>query len=140
MKRFHVMLGVKNLEESIEFYSKLFGQNPSVKKEDYAKWLVDDPMLNFSISSRAGLTPGIEHLGIQAGNEDELQSLYENIATAKATIREEGHTVCCYAQSEKSWVKDPQNVEWEIFHTYGESQTFHDEEKESECCEPTCCN
>jgi catechol 2,3-dioxygenase-like lactoylglutathione lyase family enzyme len=143
MKRLHVNLSVNNLTESIAFYTALFGTAPTTRKDDYAKWLIDDPRVNFSITeqpSRAGL----EHLGIQAESEAELQGLYAGIADADTVLREEGHTVCCYAQSEKSWVKDPQGIEWEVFHTYGESDTFYAEveqgaEAAAACCDDTCC-
>ena len=115
MKRVHINLSVNNLAESVAFYNHLFGAEPSVKKEDYAKWLLSDPMLNFSIVQANGSTGKIEHLGIQAETEDELHAIYGNIDQAKANIREEGHTVCCYAKSEKSWVMDPQGIEWEAF-------------------------
>lgn len=130
------MLSVNNLEESVGFYSQLFDHPPTVLKEDYAKWLLDDPYVNFSISPASDKKAGVEHLGIQASDEQELQVLQNRIQKAKGEIKEEGHTVCCYAQSEKSWVKDPQGIDWEMFYTYGESTTYHEDE---DCCESTCC-
>ncbi len=137
MKRIHVALSVSDLQQSIDFYSALFGTAPSVTKGDYAKWLIDNPRVNFSITEREGRV-GIEHLGIQAEDEAELRELYENVAGADAAVRVEGHTTCCYANSEKSWAKDPQGVEWEVFHTYGESAGFYGTEADA-CCESSCC-
>lgn len=151
MKRIHIALTTGDLERSLQFYSALLGTEPTVRKDDYAKWLIDDPRVNLSVTERAG-DSGIEHLGIQAEDRDELSALYEGADRAGAAVREEGDTTCCYARSEKSWVRDPQDVEWEIFHTYGESDTFYgngdttccDEEAavadESEaCCGDGCC-
>lgn len=137
MKRIHIMLSVNDLEESTHFYSQLFGHQPSVKKDDYAKWLLDDPSVNFSIAHVNDQSKGIRHLGIQVSNEGELKELYQRIDQVKGEVREEGHTVCCYAQSEKSWVMDPQGIEWEAFHTYGEANTLHGEK---ECCDDACCS
>lgn len=138
MKRMHVALKVADLQQSIEFYTALFGTPPSVAKTDYAKWLIDDPRVNFSITERPGAA-GIEHLGIQAETESELQQLYANVAQADTAVREEGHTTCCYSRSEKSWAKDPQGVEWEVFYTYGESESFHGAEEDA-CCDSSCCS
>ena len=132
MKRMHVMLKVKNLNESIEFYSTLFGTAPSKQKEDYAKWMLDDPRVNFSIAERDG-EKGIEHLGIEAETEDELVELRSNIDRTHGLARNEGDTTCCYANSDKSWISDPQGVEWEAFHTYGESDEYSGEEQAA-CC------
>ncbi|MDX1636797.1 MAG: ArsI/CadI family heavy metal resistance metalloenzyme [Balneolaceae bacterium] len=126
------MLKVKNLEESVHFYSNLFGTDPTTRKEDYAKWMLDDPRVNFSIAERPG-PKGIEHLGIQAENEEELEEIRTNIGKASAeAVRDEGDTVCCYAKSDKSWISDPQCVAWEAFYTYGESETYSD--TEAACC------
>lgn len=134
MKRFHVNLNVKDLQQSIEFYTALFGAAPTVVKPDYAKWMLEDPRINFAISPAMGST-GIEHLGIQAESEAELQEVYGRLSQAKGTIREEGKTTCCYANSEKSWIADPQGVEWEAFYTFGES-TIYGEGKATKtaCC------
>ena len=141
MKRLHVSLGVNNLEESVQFYNALFNAEPEVLKSDYAKWSLSDPSVNFTIQADPNGT-GVKHLGIEAGSEVELKEIYSNIDKAEgANVREEGHTVCCYHQSEKSWVKDPQGVEWEAFHTYGTSEESRviDEKAEDACCEPGCC-
>ncbi|PAU94904.1 glyoxalase/bleomycin resistance/dioxygenase family protein [Aliifodinibius salipaludis] len=131
MKRMHVMLKVNNLNESIEFYSTLFGVAPTKQKEDYAKWMLDDPRVNFSIAEREG-AKGIEHLGIEAESEEELLELRSNINRTHGLTRNEGETTCCYANSDKSWVTDPQGVEWEAFHTFGESENYAAEEEA--CC------
>ena len=132
MKRIHIALTTSDLKQSLQFYSALLGTGPTVRKEDYAKWLIDDPRVNLSVTERRG-GGRLEHLGIQAENPDELAALYEGADRAGAVVREEGDTTCCYARSEKSWVKDPQGVEWEIFRTYGESDTFYGE-TEATCC------
>lgn len=125
------MLKVNNLEESVKFYSTLFRAEPTKRREDYAKWMLDDPRLNFSIAEREG-TKGIEHLGIEAETEQELEELRINIDRTHALSRDEGETTCCYANSDKSWVTDPQGVEWEAFHTFGESENYNN--KEHACC------
>lgn len=136
MKRLHVNLAVNSIEESIGFYNEMFNAKPTVEKSDYAKWISDNPSVNFSISLAKENT-GIKHLGIEAENEKELQEIYGNIERADGTVREEGDTVCCYAQSNKSWIKDPQGIEWEAFHTYGESDV--NKVAESACCDDNCC-
>lgn len=141
MKRLHVSLGVNNLEESVQFYNALFNAEPEVLKSDYAKWSLNDPSVNFTIQVEP-VNPGVKHLGIEAGSESELKEIYNNIERAEgANVREEGHTVCCYHKSEKSWVKDPQNVEWEAFHTYGTSEEKRvvTEGAEDACCDDNCC-
>lgn len=132
MKRMHVMLKVNDLNESIEFYSTLFGVAPTKQKEDYAKWMLDDPRVNFSIAEREG-TKGIEHLGIEAESEEELQELRSNIDRTHGLSRNEGETTCCYANSDKTWIADPQGVEWEAFRTFGESENYGADE-EVACC------
>ena len=142
MKRLHVSLGVNNLEESVQFYNALFNAEPEVLKSDYAKWSLTDPSVNFTIQVD-NADAGVKHLGIEAGSESELKEIYSNIERAEgAQVREEGHTVCCYHQSEKSWVKDPQGVEWEAFHTYGtskEKRVVSNEAQDDSCCAPSCC-
>ena len=123
MKRFHVHVGVENLDASIAFYSALFAAEPSVAKPDYAKWMLDDPRVNFAISKR-GQAAGIEHLGIQVETPDELREVYARLQNADAPMREDGQTTCCYAQSEKAWIKDPQGLSWETFLTTGTSTTY----------------
>lgn len=126
MKRFHVHVGVSDLDQSIAFYSSLFGAEPSVTKPDYAKWMLDDPRVNFAISSKCGATKGIEHLGIQAESGTELSEVYGRLQTAGRPVLEEGATTCCYAKSEKSWISDPDGVVWEAFHTNGEATVYGD--------------
>ncbi|MDX5482390.1 MAG: VOC family protein [Hymenobacteraceae bacterium] len=123
MKRFHVNVRVKNLQESTAFYTALFGAEPTVRKEDYAKWMLDDPRINFAISLHPE-NAGIEHLGIQAESEEELAEVYGRLKEAKGKIREEGKCTCCYAKSEKSWITDPQGVDWEAFYTFGEATVY----------------
>ena len=110
---------------SIGFYSALFAAQPSVVKPDYAKWMLDDPRVNFAISTR-GREPGLDHLGIQVENTDELQEVYARLREAGGDIIEQGQTACCYAKSEKSWIDDPAGIAWETFHTTGESTTYGD--------------
>lgn len=145
MKRMHIHVGVKNLDVSIKFYSILFGAEPTVTKDDYAKWMLDDPRVNFAISSENHATNGIEHLGIQAESSDELQEVFTRLRKADAPVLEEGQTTCCYAKSEKSWVSDPDGVVWEAFYTNGESVVYGDDPKlsavsanasETSCCTP----
>ena len=123
MKRLHVHLGVTDLAASVRFYSTLFAAAPVVQKPDYAKWMLDDPRVNFAVSTRAG-GAGIDHLGIQAEDRDELRQVYDRLKSAEGAVLEEGATTCCYAQSEKSWIADPQGVAWETFHTVGESTVY----------------
>ena len=123
MKRFHVHLRVNNLNQSIRFYQALFNTQPSVVKGDYAKWMLDDPQLNFAISTGEG-EAGIRHLGLQTDSSDELKAVYQNLQNADGVVLEEGETTCCYAKSEKSWITDPQGVEWEAFFTHGEATVY----------------
>ena len=125
MKRFHVHVGVSDLDQSIAFYSSLFGTGPSVTKPDYAKWMLDDPRVNFAISSDHA-AKGIEHLGIQAEDAAELADVYGRLQAAGRPVLEEGATTCCYAKSEKSWISDPDGVVWEAFHTNGEATVYGD--------------
>ena len=123
MKRFHVHVSVDDVPASIRFYSTLFSADPTVVKSDYAKWMLEDPRVNFAISKRGGQS-GVRHLGIQVENQDELREVYERLARAERPVLEEGKTTCCYAKSEKSWVEDPQGVQWETFLTIGESTVY----------------
>ena len=123
MKRFHVHMGVEDLAASIQFYSTLFAVEPTVRKSDYAKWMIENPRVNFAISQGRGAT-GIHHLGIQAEDADELTEVYARLEAADRPVLEEGATVCCYAQSEKSWISDPQGLAWETFLTSGESTIY----------------
>jgi catechol 2,3-dioxygenase-like lactoylglutathione lyase family enzyme len=124
MKRFHVHVGVADLDQSIAFYSGLFGAVPTVVKPDYAKWMLDDPRINFAISERCGAAKGIEHVGLQVEDRAELAEVYGRLQTADLPVLEEGETTCCYARSEKSWIADPDGVVWEAFLTEGESTTY----------------
>ena len=132
MKRFHVNIAVENLQSSVDFYSGLFNTQPTVLKKDYAKWLLDDPAVNFSLSLSEGIK-GIQHLGIETQSVLELQNLYEMVEQSDIERKEEGFTTCCYAKSEKSWLTDPQGVEWELFRTYAESDVY--KIPETVCCE-----
>ena len=124
MKRFHVHVGVSDVEKSIAFYSGLFGTEPAVAKADYAKWMLEDPRINFAISQRDGAIKGIEHVGLQVENKAELAEVYNRLAASDRPVLEEGATTCCYAKSEKSWIADPDGVVWEAFLTEGESTTY----------------
>ena len=124
MKRFHVHVGVTDLDQSIAFYTGLFGQAPSVTKSDYAKWMLDDPRINFAISQKCGAVKGVEHLGLQVEDQRELAEVYTALEKAGRPVLEEGATTCCYAQSEKSWIADPDGVVWEAFLTSGESTVY----------------
>jgi catechol 2,3-dioxygenase-like lactoylglutathione lyase family enzyme len=123
MKRIHVHVGVADLQQSIGFYSALFAAQPAVVKADYAKWMLDDPRVNFAISTR-GKQPGLDHLGIQVESRDELRDVYARLRRAGGTVIEQGQTTCCYAQSEKSWIDDPAGISWETFFTTGESTDY----------------
>ncbi len=123
MKRIHIHVSVQNVGESIPFYSTLFDCEPSVVKSDYAKWMLDDPRVNFAISAR-GKTHGLDHLGIQAESREELGEIYGRLRAANRPVLEEGETTCCYAQSTKSWIGDPAGIAWEAFLTTGE-RTFY---------------
>jgi predicted lactoylglutathione lyase len=147
MKRMHVHVSVDNIERAVGFYSALFAKQPAVVKTDYAKWMLDDPRVNFAISTR-GRTPGLDHLGIQAESREELQDVYGRLREAGGSIIEQGQATCCYAQSEKNWIDDPAGISWEAFHTTGEATDYGTSvergarlahEKSATCCpaEPT---
>jgi len=123
MKRFHVHVHVENLEKNIAFYSAMFNQQPARSEADYAKWMLEDPPVNFAISTR-GSTPGVDHLGIQVSNDEELKALKDNAVRADMTLLDEGATTCCYARSDKYWLTDPQGIAWEQFHTLGDIPVF----------------
>lgn len=123
MTRFHIHLSVEDLARSEAFYSTLFGVAPTVRKPDYAKWMLDDPRVNFAIS-QLGHAPGLDHLGLQVESPAQLQSLTQALRSADLAVLDEGAAVCCYAQSDKGWVHDPQGVAWEAFFTSGESTTY----------------
>ncbi len=123
MKRMHVHVAVEDLGQSVRFYATLFAAEPTVLKPDYAKWMLDDPRVNFAISQR-GASPGIEHLGIQVENETELAEIYDRLSRAERPVLEESATTCCYANSDKQWIADPQGVAWETFLTTGEATVY----------------
>ena len=125
MKRLHVHMAVADLDKSIRFYATLFAAEPTVVKPDYAKWMLDDPRVNFAISTR-GRAPGLDHLGIQVENSGELNEVYARLRNAGGNIIEQGQTACCYAKSEKSWIDDPAGISWETFLTTGESTNYGD--------------
>ena len=140
MKRLHVHVSVDDLDRSIGFYAALFGAQPSVVKDDYAKWMLDDPRINFAISTR-GDKPGVDHLGFQTDTDEELAELKARAQAADLTLLDEGETTCCYAESEKGWVRDPQGIAWDGFYTHGESVTYGAKckpsaEKGGSCCAP----
>lgn len=123
MKRLHVHVAVSDIEGSVGFYSTLFGAPPTVLKGDYAKWMLDDPRVNFAISSR-GRAPGLDHLGIQAEEGGELSEISDRLKAAGAQTLDEAAATCCYAMSDKTWVQDPAGIRWETFHTFGESVVY----------------
>ncbi len=138
MKRFHVHAHVEDLDKSIAFYSKLFGAAPTRVEHDYAKWMLEDPRINFAISTR-GAKVGIDHLGIQTDSEEELQQLKAQATAADMALFDEGQTTCCYARSDKYWVTDPQGIAWEQFRTLGDIPTFSETQNASAtaaCCPP----
>lgn len=146
MKRLHVHVGVTDLYSSVRFYSTLFGAEPTVTKNDYAKWMLDDPRVNFAISSENHAAKGIEHLGIQVENGDELTEVYGRLKAADRPVLDEGATTCCYAKSEKSWIADPDGIVWEAFFTNGEATVYGDSPElaalsanagDGACCAPT---
>jgi hypothetical protein len=142
MKRFHVHVHVEDLAKSVAFYSRLFAAEPSRVESDYAKWMLDDPRINFAISTRGG-KPGVDHLGFQTDDPDELAELKTRAESADMALFDEGATSCCYAQSQKHWVIDPQGIAWEHFHTLANIPVFSEREvmpegaAASACCAPT---
>jgi len=153
MKRLPVHVAVESLQASIHFYAELFAAEPTVLKCDYAKWMLEDPRVNFAISQRSAQT-GVQHLGIQVEDRSELEEVYSRLKRAHRPVRKEGTTTCCYAKSEKRWSEDPQGVQWETFLTTGESMVYADgppssaaltepasspESASSACRAPSCC-
>ena len=124
MNRFHVHLNVADLAASIRFYSQLFAADPTVLKVDYAKWMLEDPRVNFAISTK-GHALGVDHLGIQVETGEDLSLLGHRLDAAGGTVVSEDATVCCYARSDKLWTEDPQGTRWETFHTHGEATTYY---------------
>lgn len=137
MKRFHVHAHVEDLHASIAFYSKMFAAEPTRVESDYAKWMLEDPRINFAISTRGG-TPGVDHLGIQTDSEEELVALRQQAEAADMTLLDVGETSCCYARSDKYWVTDPQGIAWEQFHTLGSIPTFS-QAREAADTKAACC-
>jgi lactoylglutathione lyase len=143
MKRFHIHTHVEDLQASIAFYSKLFGAEPARVESDYAKWMLEDPRLNFAISTR-GQKPGIDHLGFQTDTEEELAELKARAEAADLALQDEGATTCCYARSDKHWITDPQGIAWEHFHTLADIPVFSEQEQAAPspaaqaaaCCAP----
>jgi len=145
MKRFHVHVSVEDLAEGIRFYSAVFGAAPAVEKPDYAKWMLDDPRVNFAISTR-GRRPGVNHLGLQVESAEEMRQMRANLERAGTALREQTGVSCCYARSDKYWVTDPAGVAWETFHSLGDVPVYgesHDAQagsfahaQEAGCCGP----
>jgi len=123
MKRLHLHMSVPDLAQSIAFYEALFGAAPAVLKNDYAKWMLDDPMVNFAISAR-GLACGVDHVGIQVDSQAELGELAGRLKAAGNVTLDQAATTCCYARSDKSWVSDPAGMRWETFYTFGEATAY----------------
>jgi len=145
MKRLHVHVSVEDLAQSIRFYSTLFAADPTVLKSDYAKWMLEDPRVNFAISKRNGEGVGISHLGIQAESESELAQVYDRLKRAERPVVEEKAATCCYAKSAKQWIADPHGVPWETFLTHGEATHYgesgslarlREADAPAVCCEP----
>jgi catechol 2,3-dioxygenase-like lactoylglutathione lyase family enzyme len=137
MKRFHVHVAVPDLQQSIRFYSTMFGIEPTVVKPDYAKWMLDDPRINFAISAR-GSAAGVNHLGFQVDDASELEEIHGRLQGAGA-VTEEKNVSCCYARSDKYWVTDPAGVAWESFHSLGSVPLYHGDTNaadEAACCAP----
>jgi catechol 2,3-dioxygenase-like lactoylglutathione lyase family enzyme len=123
MKRLHVSFGVQDLEPSVRFYTTLFGAEPTVRRPGYAKWLLDDPRMNFVVETLSG-TRGFGHAGLQVDDAAELEPIFERLQAAEAPYLPEGVTTCCYHKSEKSWTEDPDGVRWEAFHTRHQRESF----------------
>lgn len=150
MKRLHVHVSVEDLDRSIGFYSTLFGAEPTVRRSDYAKWMLEDPRVNFAISDRTAAT-GVDHLGIQVESAADLADLAGRLKAAGEVTRDQQATTCCYAQSDKAWVNDPTGLRWETFFTFGEATAYGEDEpgaepvpKPAACCAPapktaSCC-
>jgi hypothetical protein len=142
MKRIHVHVAVKDLPESIRFYSALFAAQPGVVKDDYAKWMLDDPRVNFAISTRSSNKPGLDHLGIQAEDDAELEEIHARLARADVSTMAQKGASCCYAKSDKYWTIDPQGIAWESFHSLGAVPVFGEDTvarsavQKTACCAP----
>ncbi len=133
----HIHVGVKNLDESVRFCNALFGAEPAKLKPDYANWMLEDPHLNFAISTRSEKT-GLDHMGLQVDDAGELAALRDHMSAANISTHSDGETTCCYAKSEKSWVEDPDGIAWEAYHTMEDAQIYSagDAASEAVCCPP----
>jgi catechol 2,3-dioxygenase-like lactoylglutathione lyase family enzyme len=144
MKRLHVHVAVDDLNQSIGFYSTLFATEPTVLKEDYAKWMLDDPKVNFAISTR-GRASGVDHLGIQVDSNEELSELASRLKAAGQTTRDQVATTCCYSKSDKSWVNDPNGLRWETFFTFDQATSYGEDDPQAQSpvaqawCATSCC-
>lgn len=139
MKRFHVHVGVEDLDANVRFYSTVFGQPPSVLKADYAKWMLDDPRVNFAISRR-GAPAGLDHLGVQVDSGEELTTLREQVRAAEIAALDQTGAQCCYAESDKYWITDPQGIAWETFHSLDSIPVFGaDTQKQAADASAACC-
>ena len=139
MKRFHVHVAVDDLETNVRFYSKVFGSAPTVQKADYAKWMLEDPRVNFAISNR-GAKSGVDHLGFQVDTDEELAALRGQVAAAEIAAVDQPDATCCYARSDKYWLEDPQGIAWETYRTLGEAEIYGAPTKKvadaGACCAP----
>ncbi|MBB5517967.1 ArsI/CadI family heavy metal resistance metalloenzyme [Amphiplicatus metriothermophilus] len=142
MKRLHVHIRARDLEESVRFYSALFGRGPDKREADYAKWLLDDPRANISVSTRGG-APGVDHVGVQVDDSEALHVVADRLKAAEADIVEQSDAACCYARSDKYWARSPEGAVWELFHTFGDSAEYggdlvpqRNAASETACCAP----
>lgn len=139
MKRFHVHVAVDDLEANVRFYSSVFGTPPTVRQPDYAKWMLEDPRVNFAISHR-GARPGVDHLGFQVDTDEELTQLRAQVAAAEIAAVDQPDATCCYANSDKYWITDPQGIAWETYHTLSDAPVFGKDVPQAEptgaCCAP----
>jgi catechol 2,3-dioxygenase-like lactoylglutathione lyase family enzyme len=138
MKRFHVHVAVDDLETNIRFYSSVFGTEPTVRKQDYAKWMMEDPRVNFAISQR-GAKAGVDHLGFQVDTDEELSALRQQVAAAEIAALDQPDATCCYARSDKYWITDPQGIAWETYRTLGEAQIYGADQKNEAAEAGACC-
>lgn len=138
MKRFHVHVAVDDLDANVRFYSTIFGTGPTVLKPDYAKWMVEDPRINFAISRR-GVKAGVDHLGFQVDSDEELKTLREQVGAAEIAAFDQPEAECCYARSDKYWTTDPQGIAWETYRTLGEAEIYGTDSAKAAsgaCCAP----
>jgi catechol 2,3-dioxygenase-like lactoylglutathione lyase family enzyme len=133
MKRFHVHVSVDDLQANVRFYSTVFGAQPNVQKADYAKWMLEDPRINFAISQR-GARAGVDHLGFQVDTDEELTALRKQVGDAEIAAQDQPGVTCCYARSDKYWITDPQGVAWETYRTLGEAEIYGGATKPVKCC------